>query len=651
MKTARIVIFALLALVLGVPFLMSAGRQDARPPAGAARIIVVTPHVGQIRDEFGLAFSRWHRAVYGEPAFIDYRTPGGTSEIRNQLEAQFNAALRSGNFSVSPDGEVLLAPGAIGFDLMWGGGSFEFDQLKGGIRVNAADVLVPPEGIERLPDPFTVPLSLPAGFSDEQLAEWYGEDNAIGAQTLYDPDQHWLGTALSSFGIVYNKDIFESLGLPAPDSFEDLTVPRLQGWVALADPRQSGSITTTFDSILGNYGWDRGFRILREMSANARYFTASASKVPTDVGAGEAAVGLAIDFYGREQASTVGDDRVGYLDPVGSVYIDADPIALLRGGPNPELARRFIEFLLTDEAQLLWQLPPLPVGSLPEGWPVTAESVPVAPARHALRRMPIKRDLYPRYARHFFDDIRPFEAASEIANPGWRTGVQVMMGAFGIDTKDDLRRAWRALNDYKLSDNADPAVVAEMERLFHAFPETPVTILANLPGYDALSEPARAVLRASGIQRASQLLAVLDALERERTRLGDNRFAKRVDDLLVIAERAATPETPLADIDFPADRASLVRALGVKTAGEAAAWADAIGNPHAAPWPPPTIAELRNLAQEERRLPFTPETFRAVRDEWRDPVVLARNEIRYRKFFRDNYRRIVERASEGGAGR
>ena len=47
-------------------------------------------------------------------------------------------------------------------------------------------------------------MSAPAGFTQERLDGWYGE-NAIGAQHLYDPDQHWLGTALSGFGIMASQ--------------------------------------------------------------------------------------------------------------------------------------------------------------------------------------------------------------------------------------------------------------------------------------------------------------------------------------------------------------------------------------------------------------------------------------------------------------
>lgn len=467
---SKILIALALLAVLGVPFLL-------RPPAerrGADRdtpaLIVITPHVAQIRDEFARAFSDWHRREHGSPVRVDYRTPGGTSEIVRQLQAQYNAAIRDGD--IAPDGSC--APGVIPVDIMFGGGSFDHGRLKAGDGVT-----VPALDKDGKPTTRNLPMSVPAGFSKEQLDAWFGE-NAIGAQTLYDPDQHWIGVALSSFGIVYNRDVYARLGLPEPDSFADLTDPRLAGWIGLADPRQSGSVTTALDSILSREGWEKGWRMLRELSANTRYFTNSATKPPVDVSAGEVAAGLAIDFYGRGQAQALlrpGDDpassRVGYVDPRGETYIDADPISILRGGPNPELARRFIEFCLTEEAQALWQFRSM-ADPLSKNNPPGPSGRPMGPEVYELRRLPVRRLMYEKHAAHLMDKVDPFVLATDARPAGWRSAIGVMMGAFGIDSAHEQRRAWAALTRARSAPGFPPGTLAEMERLFYAWPTTEV---------------------------------------------------------------------------------------------------------------------------------------------------------------------------------
>jgi ABC-type Fe3+ transport system substrate-binding protein len=321
-------------------------------------------------------------------------------------------------------------------------------------------------------------MSMPMAFEQTQLDAWYG-NNALGSGTLYDPQQYWLGTAISGFGVVYNKDVLARLGLPEPSSFEDLCDARLTGWLVFADPRQSGSVSTAVDAILSRYGWEKGWRILREMCANTRYFTNSAPRPPIDVSAGEAAAGLCIDFYGRNQSQAVlapGEtdplkSRVGYIDPKGATYMDADPISVLRGGPNPALAKVFVEFCLTPEAQALWQFPSSR-NPASKSNPKMPDGTVMGPDHHELRRMPVRRMMYEQFMPHMVDQVNPFDVASTTKPAGWRNTIGVMMGAFGIETADDQVRAWKALTKARSNPDFDKEKLARMETLFYALPTT-----------------------------------------------------------------------------------------------------------------------------------------------------------------------------------
>lgn len=446
-----------LILLLGLPFAMH--RERSRE---GRRLVVITPHVRQIQEEFAHAFSRWHEREFAEPVFIDYRTPGGTSEIIRQLSAQLAAAAHRGQ--IDPE-SLSMPPGTIGEDVMFGGGTYDHGRLKSGVDVRIAEKSV------------SIPISAPPVplFTPDELEAWFGPgEHRIGRTSLYDPQQFWIGNALSSFGIVFNRDRLRALDLPEPATFEDLTDDRYFNEIALADPRQSGSITTTFDAILDFYGWERGWAILRGLCANTRYFTNSSTKPPLDIAMGEATAGLAIDFYGRSQAQVVMREgqtpstaRVGYVDPEGSVSIDPDPASIIRGGPDPELARRFLVFLMSDEAQALWQFHAQD-SSRPNESPTGPAGEPLGPERYELRRMPIRRAVYERYAHAFVDDVRPYEIASGVESRGWRSAIGPMMGAFGIESGEELRRAWRAYHDARAS--LSPERREEIERLLYAFP-------------------------------------------------------------------------------------------------------------------------------------------------------------------------------------
>jgi ABC-type Fe3+ transport system substrate-binding protein len=451
---ARLIILAVFAALLGVPLALRPTKV-VEPDAGTPRLIVITPHSEQIRAEFGRAFSEWHEREHGEQVFVDFRAPGGTSEIQNLLRAEFKAAARDGK--IGPDGAA--SEGAMSYDLLFGGGSYEHDLLKRGVEV------VFPGG-ERA----TIAISEPAGFSETQMAEWFG-DNVIGPGPIADPEQYWIGSALTSFGIVFNRDLLRAKGLPDPLDWEALTDHRYDGWLALTDPRQSGSVTTTYDAILSHYGFDEGWRVLRAMCANAHSFADSSQKAPIEVSMGEAAAGLSIGFYGRYQSQAVAppgtapeESRVGFLDPPGMTYIDSDPISIIRGGPNPVLARRFLEFTLTDEGQALWQFPARE--RLGDASPADG----LGPWEHELRRMPARPAFYEKYRVRFIDkDLRPFEVVTKTPVKGWRSLISPIMAASSIDIHSEQSAAWRAIEKVKTV-GAPTAFIEQLENEFFLMP-------------------------------------------------------------------------------------------------------------------------------------------------------------------------------------
>lgn len=478
MSRSRALILLLLAVIVGIPFLMRPRVAPGVREKGVRTVVVVTPHVAQIRLEFERAFARWHAREFGAPARVVWLVPGGTSEIFKQLVSKYNAAIRQGE--IKPDGSC--APGVIPIDVMMGGGSYDHGRLKTARDVVAETYVDGPGGREK--KLVNVPMSVPAGFSREEMEGWFGA-NSIGVASLYDPGdpakgdpgQFWIGTALSCFGVVYNKDVLASLGLPEPTTFEDLARPELIGNIALSDPRQSGSMSTSLDAILSHYGWEKGWRLIREMCANTRYFTNQSTKPPIDVAQGEAAMGLAIDFYGRNQAQSVvapgrdvRESRVGYVDPRGATSIDADPVSILRGGPDPEMARRFVRFCLSEEGQALWQFAPTGTAAGAKN-PRGPDGEPMGPREYSLRRMPVERRMYAKYAEAMTDRVDPFDLATTTKPAGWRDGIGVMMGAFACDIADEQRAAWAALNRARRAGSAN---VAEMERLFYEFPVTRV---------------------------------------------------------------------------------------------------------------------------------------------------------------------------------
>lgn len=470
MRYVYLILFiAVLGLPFGLRYLALHKVQSTFVDESAARLVIVTPHNGDIRREFGRAFDEWHRRTYGQPVTIDFHVPGGTSDMVRLLKGTYDAYRL-------PDGRLPpVIP--VDFDVVWGGGDYTFYH-----DLRPADILQP----IRLD-----PELLRDAFPRPDLAGVQVYDTAKDAQGR--PTPHWVGVCLSSFGIIYNPQLYRTLGLTPPTAWADLTNEKLFGLIALADPAHSGSVAVSYMMVLqramadaerqlleqqpalktlgstelnarADYrdaiaaGWHRGMGQLLLIAANARYFSDSSEIPPTDVARGEAAAGVCIDFYARVTEGTVGPERAKFVLPRAATAITPDPVAILQGvaGERLTLATHFVQFLLSPEAQRLWILEP---------------GQPGGPVERSPRRMPIRRDVYADQTG-WADHFNPFDEAGNFNQRGqW----MALMGetipiwdAAWIDSRDALVSSYGTI--LRATD------LARREQLLRELANVPVTM-------------------------------------------------------------------------------------------------------------------------------------------------------------------------------
>jgi ABC-type Fe3+ transport system substrate-binding protein len=464
MSVRILFVFAAMAAIVGLPFVFKP-RTNLLARADET-LVVITPHNEAIRYEFARAFAGHFRELTGRTVRIDWRMPGGTSEIGRYLKSEFFAAFQnewtsrghSWTHEVEATFDNPKAPAdaparaaflssdvGIGIDVFFGGGAYDFQiQAEAGRLVDSGVLAA--------------------------RAEWFNDASipaVVSGEPFYDPRGRWIGACLSSFGMCYNSEVLDRLGVSAiPASWSDLANPKFFKQVALADPTKSGSAAKAFEMIIqqqmgeavaragaGRYlseteravaeGWLSGLRLIQHASANARYFTDAAGKVPIDVSLGDAAIGMCIDFYGRFQSEEVkladGSSRLQYLTPVGGSSVGTDPIGLLRGASNRDVAVKFIEFVLSIEGQKLWNFT---VGA------------PGGPVKYALRRLPIRKELYAAEFADFRSDpeVFPYEEARLFTyHPEW-TGalfkaLSFIVRVMSLDTHDEQVAAWKAMKE------------------------------------------------------------------------------------------------------------------------------------------------------------------------------------------------------------
>ena len=471
-------IVVVLAAIIGLPFLLKPEYEhDPRRAASPSQILnIITPHSESIRREFTTAFRKHMRETEGREVFIEWRVPGGTSEIEKILDTEYTFAFerhwkelgnawsgqteRGFNDRKLPLSELPADDGpaeaarraflksnvGVGFDLFFGGGAYPF-------VVNAGKGYLVDSGLA------------------EKHPSWFTEDiipKEVGGEPFYDSEFRWIGCCLSTFGICVNDDALSRLGIDAPQlDWSLLGDPRLFKEVALADPTASGTVTKAFEMILQQQmrralnqaeaengdtesaladGWLQGMRLIQRIGANARYYANFSAKIPADVAAGNAAAGMCIDYYGRtfneRLRNESGQSRLRFVTPEGGSSTSVDPIAMLRGAPNPELALKFLEFLFSTKGQRLWNY---------------RSGVDGGPERQALRRLPVRKDLYSSpFLKHFADaDVMPFEHADKFRyEAAWTArafgAIRYSIKSLCLDPHRELQEAWQALieNDF-----------------------------------------------------------------------------------------------------------------------------------------------------------------------------------------------------------
>ncbi len=423
---------AALIVVAVLPLIFKQSEHLSRR-ASDRSLVIISPHNETIRNEFTTAFQSYWEKRTGEKVYIDWRTPGGTAEILKVVESSLEASERKQK--------------PLGLDVFFGGGEYLFESLaKRGLFEELAVF--------------------------EQHPEWFDDKQGIPmfhlGERFYSSERVWVGACLSQFGICYNVDVLDKHGIEAPRTWDDLGKPEYFGLIAMADPLKSGSVTKAFEMMMQQKiaehlvstqratgetetdrrnrairdGWASGLRLIQRITANARYFTDSATKIVHDVAQGDAAAGMCIDFYGRAYERKLRGEggepgRLRWVAPALGTTMSADAVAVMKHAAEPELAQGFVEFLLSEAGQKIWAYRSGSLGG---------------PSHRALGRLPIRPELYraSHRSRFAFDLQDAYANDAQLVYLPEVTGplfgvLRAVLKGMCIDVHDELRAAWADL--------------------------------------------------------------------------------------------------------------------------------------------------------------------------------------------------------------
>ncbi|TAL12236.1 MAG: extracellular solute-binding protein [Nitrospirae bacterium] len=161
----------------------------------------------------------------------------------------------------------------------------------------------------------------------------------------------WTGISGRARIILYNKNLVPEKDVPR--SIFALTDPKWKGQLAIAGTRERTTLAWA-TALVASKGEAFTRDYLKGLHANGLKILADNTEVWQGVGRGEFAIGLtnSPNYYLSRQNNL----------PVGVIYPDQDasgwgtPVnpnvaAVIKGAPNPEAARKFIDFVLSPDGQ------------------------------------------------------------------------------------------------------------------------------------------------------------------------------------------------------------------------------------------------------------------------------------------------------------
>jgi len=164
-----------------------------------------------------------------------------------------------------------------------------------------------------------------------------------------DPNFHWTGFAARGRVIIYNTNLVTT----PPTALADFLKPEWKGKAAIGKPL-FGTTATHAAALFAFWGADKARDFFNALRANDVAVLEGNARVRDRVAAGDFAFGL----------TDTDDANGGVLDglPVKWLFPDQEPqglgtliipntVALIAGGPNPEAARKLIDYLLRPETE------------------------------------------------------------------------------------------------------------------------------------------------------------------------------------------------------------------------------------------------------------------------------------------------------------
>lgn len=189
----------------------------------------------------------------------------------------------------------------------------------------------------------------------EGAFEKYSSTNSKDLDPMFnDPNGYWQGWYMGVQGIVINAERFDAelapLGLERPKTWDDLLDDRYKNVLVNSNPATAGGAYIFVADQIFRLGEDKAWEYLKALDKNIHHYYKGAGDCISPIAAGEfiAGVSWVHDIFKVQKQGY----PIEIIIPEQTAF-EIGGAAVVKGGPNSENAKVFIDWLLTKEAQEL----------------------------------------------------------------------------------------------------------------------------------------------------------------------------------------------------------------------------------------------------------------------------------------------------------
>jgi iron(III) transport system substrate-binding protein len=166
-------------------------------------------------------------------------------------------------------------------------------------------------------------------------------------------DGTWTGFCVLTLGIGVNSQRFSEKfpGKALPKTWDDLADPAYKDELIFTDPVASSTGYLFLQSQLQGRGEEAGWDYFKRLTPLAAQLPASGGAPPRLIGTGEYT--LCVAYIHAMQLYVSQGFPVSIIAPPKTVG-EIDAVSIIKGGPNTSNARKFVDFMISKEAQELF---------------------------------------------------------------------------------------------------------------------------------------------------------------------------------------------------------------------------------------------------------------------------------------------------------